>query len=252
MNKNFQNHFRISGKKYTFAPKLKKVDMSKKKHSKQEETLGNVEIAFSKTEKFIEDNQKNLTIAVLALLIVIGGFWGYRKLYKIPLEERAQKEVFNAQIYFERDSFNLALNGDGMNPGFLEIIDEYGSTKIGNLSHYYAGISYLHLGDFDEAMLHLKKFKTKEPRLNAISKGAIGDCYSELENADEALIWYAKAIAVNDETTTPFYLMKQGLLFEQTNQNDKALNAYQTIKDKYKNSSEARQIDKYITRISLK
>jgi tetratricopeptide (TPR) repeat protein len=110
----------------------------------------------------------------------------------------------------------------------------------------------LQLGQFEDAIFHLKKFKTKEPRLNAISKGAIGDCYSELNNYDEALIWYAHAITVSDETTAPFYLFKQGILFEQTGQNEKALNAYQTIKDKYKTSTEARQIDKYITRVSLK
>ena len=226
--------------------------MSKKKGQKQENTLQNVEIALSKTEQFIETNQKNLTIVVLAIILLIGGFWGYKRVYKMPLEQKAQREVFNAQYYFERDSFNLALHGDGINRGFLDMIDEFGNTKIGKLSYYYAGISYLKLGQFDDAIFHLKKFSTKEPRLNAISKGAIGDCYSELEEFNEAINWYAKAIAVNDETTTPFYLFKQGILLEKTEQYDKALTAYQTIKDKYKTSTEARQIDKYITRVSLK
>jgi len=225
--------------------------MANKKQNKQEDTFQNVEIAFSKTERFIEENQKNLAFGALAILVIVGGFWAFR-LHNMRNEERAQKEVFHAQIYFERDSFNLALNGDGMNFGFLDMIDEYGRTKIGNLSHYYAGISCLRLGQFDDAIFHLKKFKTKEPRLNAISKGAIGDCYSELGKFNEAIGWYAQAIAVNDETMTPFYLFKQGILLEQTGQYDKALNAYQTIKDKYKTSTEARQIDKYITGLSLK
>ena len=226
--------------------------MSKKKTNKQDKPLENVEIAFSKTEKFIEDNQKNLSIIVLALLILIGGFWGYRRLYKMPLEQRAQREAFIAQINFEKDSFNVALNGDGINFGFLDLIDEFRSTKIGNLSHYYAGICFLRLEQFDDAIYHLKKFTTKEPRLNAVSKGAIGDCYSELENYIEAINWYSIAINVNDETITPFYLFKKGILLEKIGQNENALNAYRTIKEKYKNSTEARQIDKYITRISLK
>ncbi|MDR2929210.1 MAG: tetratricopeptide repeat protein [Cytophagaceae bacterium] len=225
--------------------------MSKKKHYKQEDTLENVEYALSRTEKFIEDNQKILIIVVLALVILVGGFWAYRKLYRQPLETRAQKEAFYAQLYFERDSFNLAINGDGINPGFLDLIDEYGSTKIGKLSRYYTGVSYLKTGNFDEAINYLKKFTTNDPKLKAISTGAIGDCYSELGNTNEAISWYAKAATVEDDITTPFYLMKQGILLEQGGEKEKALNVYQTIKDKYKTSSEARQIDKYITRISL-
>jgi len=226
--------------------------MAKKKDKKQDGTLENVELALSKTEQFIEENQKNLIIVVLALVILIGSFWAYKRLYRLPLEQRAEKEVFQAQYYFEQDSFNLALYGDGINYGFLDIIDEYGSTKIGKLSNYYAGISYLRIGQFDDAIEYLQKVNFKDPRLDAVSKGAIGDAYSELENYEEAISWYAKAILVNDETTTPFYLMKQGILLEKTGQNEDALQSYQTIKDKYKTSTEARQIDKYITRVSLK
>ena len=225
--------------------------MSKKKHQKQDDTLESVEFALSKTEKFIEDNQKNLTIIILALVILVGGFWAYKRLYKQPLETKAQKDVFYAQLYFERDSFNLAINGDGINPGFLDIIDEYSGTKAGKLSRYYAGISYLYLGMYEDAIKNLEKFKTKDTQLSAISMGAIGDCYSELGNNSEAIKWYSKSIAIDDEITTPFYLLKQGILFEQNGEKDKALKAYQTIKDKYKESTEARQIDKYITRLSL-
>ena len=225
--------------------------MSNKKQTKQDGTLENVEFALSKTEKFIEDNQKNLTIVILALVIVVAGFWAYKRLYQQPLETKAQKEVFYAQLYFERDSFNLAVNGDGINPGFLDIIGEYSSTKIGKLSRYYTGISYLQLGQYDDAIKYLEKFSTKDKQLKAISLGAIGDCYSELGNNNEAIKWYSKSVVIDDEITTPFYLLKQGILFEQTGEKDKALKAYQTIKDKYKESTEARQIDKYITRISL-
>ena len=226
--------------------------MSKKKQKKQEGTLENVEMALSRTEQFIEENQKNLTIIVLAIVILIGGFWAYKRLYQLPLEQRAQRDVFQAQYYFEQDSFNLALHGDGINFGFLDMIDEYGSTKVGKLSHYYAGICYLRLGLFEDAIEQLQKFSVKDPRLDAVSKGAIGDCFSELDNFDEAISWYSKAILVNDETTTPFYLMKQGILLEKTGQLEKALINYQTIKDKYKTSTEARQIDKYITRVLIK
>lgn len=223
-----------------------------KKQIKQEDTLENVESALGRTEQFIEENQKSLTIFILALVIIVGGYWAYKKLYILPLEKEAQKQAYTAQLNFERNEFQLALDGDGLNPGFLDIQDQYGKTKVGKLARYYAGVSYMHLGEFETAIDYLKKFKTKNQELAAVSAGAIGDCYLELDNKEEALKWYTKAVSYKNILTTPFYLMKQGNLYEQAGQNQKALEAYQTIKDQYKNSNEARQIDKYITRVSLK
>lgn len=223
-----------------------------KTRSKQDDKLENVEVALGKTEQFIEENQKLLTIIVLALVVIVGGYYAYMKMHMQPLEKEAQKESYTAQVYFERDDYQMALDGDGVHPGFLEIMDQFGQTKTGKLSRYYAGISYLHLGDFENAIEYLKKFKTKNPELSAISAGAIGDSYLELGDKEEALKWYTKAVSYKNNLTAPFYLLKQGLLFEQNGQNMNALEAFQSIKNDYKNSNEARQIDKYITRVSLK
>ena len=223
-----------------------------KNQIKKEDTLENVEVALGRTEQFIENNQKLLTIIVLTLVIVVGGYYAYQKLYLQPLDKEAQKEVFSAQLSFERDEYKLALEGDGLHPGFLDIIDQYGRTKVGKLSYYYAGISYLHLGEFENAIEYLKNFKTKDSELAAVSAGAIGDCYLELGEKEKSLDWYTEAVSYENLLTTPFYLLKQGMMFEQNAENDKALKAYQIIKDKYKTSNEARQIDKYITRVALK
>ncbi len=222
-----------------------------KKQTQHEDSFENVESALTKTEQFIEDNQKLISIAVLAVILVVGGFWAFKKLYMQPLEEEAQKSIFTAQQYFEKDSFNLALNGDGMNPGFLEIIDLYGSTKAGNLSEYYTGISYLHLGDFNQALDHLKNFSTDEPILNATAQGAMGDAYLELGDQQKALSQYKKASHDDNQLTAPLYLFKLGLLYEQTGEKEEALIAYNKIKTDYSKSFEARQIDKYITRVKI-
>ncbi len=224
--------------------------MSKKKNPK-EDSFENVESALTKTEQFIEDNQKTLSLAVLAVIVIVGGFWAFKKLYMEPLEQEAQKSIFVAQQYFEKDSFNMALNGDGMNPGFLEIIDLYGITDAGNLAKYYSGISYLHLGDFDQALSYLKDFSTKEPLLQTTAHGAMGDAYLEQGNNKEALKWYNKASQPDNQLTAPLYLFKLGLLYEQTGEKEKALTAYNKIKESYSNSFEARQIDKYITRVKV-
>lgn len=224
-----------------------------KKETNTENNLENVEQALGRTEQFIEKNQKSITIVILALIVVVGGYWAYKKLYVEPLVAEAQQQIFQAQISFNNDQFQEALDGDGNSPGFLEIIDNYGNTSIGNLSYYYAGISYLHLGQYEEAIEYLKEFKTSNIELEALATGAIGDAYLELGDKEEAVGYYKKAAAVEkSDITTPYYLFKSGLVYEELGQNDLALQAYEMIKDEFKSSTEARQIDKYITRASLK
>ena len=122
--------------------------MASKAKGKQEDNLEVVEHALSSTEHFIEKNQKNITIALIVIVAVVGIFLGYKRFIVSPKEKDAKNEIFAAEQYFEKDSFNLALNGDGNNLGFLDVIDKYKSTKPGKLARYYAGISYLKLGKF--------------------------------------------------------------------------------------------------------
>ncbi|MGQ1889705.1 tetratricopeptide repeat protein [Thermophagus sp. OGC60D27] len=222
------------------------------KKQQHEDSFENVESALTKTEQFIEDNQKLISIAAIALIVIVGGYWAFKKLYIQPLQKEAQESIFHAQQYFETDSFNLALNGDGMNPGFLEIIDKYSSTDVGELSQYYAGICFLHLGNLENAIQYLKDFSTDEPLLQATAQGAIGDAYLESGNRENAIDWYKKATSsLENEMITPFYLFKLGLLYEEMGDKEKALEAYNTIKKNYQESSEGRQIDKYITRVKI-
>ncbi len=227
--------------------------MSKQqKGAHTEDNLEQVESALSKTEHFIEENQNKLTMIALVVIALVAGYWGLKKFYFQPLEDEAQKQVFYAQQYFEQDSFKLALNGDGINLGFIEIKEEFGSTKAGKLSSYYAGVANLHLGNYEEAVDYLSSFSTSDEMIAATAAGAMGDAYSELGNVDKAISQYKKACSYNNDLTTPLYLMKLGIAYETANNNAEAVKAYKTIKEQYKTSSEARQIDKYLTRAELK
>lgn len=227
--------------------------MSKKKQKEQTpDNIEAVESALSRTEQFIEDNQKNLTIIVVIVVAIIGLYLGYQKWYMQPLEDEANSQMFVAEQYFERDSFNLALNGDLNYPGFLTIIDEYSSTDAGNLANYYAGISYLRLGKFNEAIEHLSSFDCDDLTIKPISLGAIGDAYLELKDAEQAAKYYIKAgTVVENEFTSPLYLLRAGQTLEGLNDYDGALAQYKIIKEKYKNTTEGREIDKYISKAEL-
>lgn len=224
--------------------------MTKDKKNNQADNLTEVESALTKTEQFLESNQKLIGIVIGAIVIITVGYLGLNKFYLEPRDKDAQDQMFMAQNYFEKDSFNLALNGDGNNPGFLDIIDDFGSTDAGNLSNYYAGISYLHLGQYEDAIDYLKKFDSDDALLGSISLGAQGDAQLELGKTDAALDLYTKAYKMNDnELTTPIYMLKAGELLESTSKSNEALAIYETIKQKFPESNEGRNIDKYIARV---
>ena len=165
------------------------------------------------------------------------------------MEEKAQSQIFAAEQYFERDSFKLALNGDGNYLGFLDIINKYGPTKTANLAYYYAGISCRSLGQYKEAISYLKKFDAGDLIISPLALGAIGDCYVELNNLKEGVDYYEKAANYNDnDFSTPLFLKKAGIVYESMKNYSKALMAFEQIKEKYPKSTEARDIEKDIAR----
>ena len=195
--------------------------MSKKKKEINDAGFEGVENVLSKTEQYIEENQRSLTIIVSAIAIIIAVYLGYKKFYLAPTEKEAQSEMYMAEKYFEIDSFKLALEGDGSYLGFLDIIDEYGVTKCANLSHYYAGVCYLRLGEYEDALKELKKFDEHDVIVADIALGDIGDAYIELGDYKEGLSFFLKAAArKKNEFTTPIYLKKAGLVYEELGEFD--------------------------------
>ena len=221
------------------------------KKTQQHDNLQDIESALTKTEQFIEDHQNTIFYVIGAIVLVVVGYLGITRLYVGPREKEAQSQMFMAEQYFEKDSFNLALNGDGNYLGFLDIIDDYGITKQAKLARYYAGLSYLHLGQFQDALDYLGKFKTRDLLLGPTAQGAMGDAYLELGEREKALKQYEKAAAMSEnELTTPIYLMKAGTLLESMDEPAKALVHYEKSKNNFANTNEGRMIDKYIARAS--
>lgn len=239
-------------KNYFCGTILKTNDMAKK-NAQQTDNLQELESALTRTERFIEENQKPITYAVGAVIILVIAFLGINRFYLQPRQDEANTQMFMAQNYFERDSFNLAINGDGNYLGFLDIIDDYGMTKAANLAKYYTGISYLHLGQYEDAIDYLKSFKTKDLLLGPIAEGAKGDARLELGDAQAALKHYRKAYQMNDnELTSPLYMMKAAKVLESQNDLNGALALYREIKEKYPETIEGQEADKYIARVEIR
>ena len=220
--------------------------------NKQDNTEGKiiaVEEALGKTEQFIEKNQKKIIIVVAVLAAIVMGFFGFKQFYLKPQENKAHAEMFYAEKYFELDSLDLALNGDGQHIGFLEAIDNYGITNAANLSKYYVGIIYLKKGKFQEAIDYLEDFNGKDQIVAPLAVIAVGDAYMELNNTEKALEYYLKAADEKaNNFTSPQALMKAGFVYEDKNDWANALKMYERIKKDFFKSQESREIDKYIAK----
>ncbi len=221
-----------------------------KKHDETEDQLAQVEEALTRTESFIEENQKLLGIIMGAIIVVVGGYYAYNLLYRAPLEEEAAAEMFVAEMYFEQDSLRLALEGNTQFYGFLEIMDRYSSTDAGKLAKYYAGVAYFEMGDYAEAIRQLDEFSTEDPHLATVTYGLIGDAFSELGQSEEALEYYNKAVSRSkSEFLSPVYLMKAGTEAEKLAMFEEALDSYKTIQEDFPEAQEANGIEKYIEKI---
>jgi len=216
--------------------------------------LASVESSLGRTEMFIEDNKDKFLIGLGIIVLVIFGIYAYNKFIKAPKENNAASQMFMAEQYLERDSFNLALNGDSNYPGFLEIIREFSGTKAANNAKYYAGVCYMNLQDFDNAIKQLEGFTSSDPMLEPVSIGLLGDAYLEKGLTDKAESNYKKAISKAEKNNfiAPIYLQKLGVLYEESQKFEDALKIYERIKSEYPSSNEGRNADKYIQAMKIK
>ncbi len=221
--------------------------MSKKKQKIEEaDGLENVEKVVSTGEQFLEKYRKQIIICLSVILVVAIGIVLFRTQYLVPRNEDAATKLSKCIYYIEQDSFNLALNGDALNEGLLDIIDEYGVTKTADLACIYAGICYYNLNDYQSACTYFEKFNKESVNVQPANLTIIGDCYVEMDNIEKAIKYFEKAAKQENELTAPRALNKAGICYEKLGNYKKAEECYQTIKDKYFNSSLAVEMDKRI------
>ena len=192
----------------------------------------------SSYEEAFEKNKNTFSILFISIILILALF-GVGNYYISSQNKLAQEDMFQAVYYFESDSLVKALNGDGNNYGFLGIIDEYNFTKAANVSNYYAGVSYLKLKDYNNAINYLKSFSSNDELIQARSYSLIGDAYTELEDYNNAISFFKKAVNYkSNQFFTPNYLLKLALVYEEIGNLNEAYNCYTKIVDLYKDSSE--------------
>lgn len=230
--------------------------MATKKHAskKNPATEEKIENAISQTERWLQENARPLTVCLVVVLLVVGGYFGYKHLIQEPRMAKAAEAMFVAEQLFGQEDYETALHGDGVNDGFLDVVSAYGSTPQGRLAAHYAGIIYMKTGEYDSALEYLKKYRARRGVLAGIineqNLGLQGDAYVQKGDLEKASEMYSRAAKTSDNVmTTPYYLKKYAEVNEKLGNITQALDAANRIKNLYGSSLEAREIDKMIGRL---
>jgi tetratricopeptide (TPR) repeat protein len=224
--------------------------MSDKKH----EEVDKGELIVAKAKDFWTRNSKYILGIGTVLLLVVGGYYVYQKFFKEPKEQKALSDLFMAESYYRMDSFDLALKGDNQYPGLLKVINNYGGTDAANLAHFYAGVCYIHLNDNQSAINHLKKFSTSAKQVQQRAYKLMGDAYADQGNYKDALDYYKKAADhfEKDKANSAEALdLAAGLAAYKLNDQPQAIKLYTELKEKFPQTAQGQNADKYLAKMSV-
>lgn len=218
----------------------------------------NVNEHINTSEAFFVKYKKAIIYSVIAIIVIVAGYFIYRQYVSEPREAEASTAIAKGQDYFNQEMYDKALNGDGAGyAGFKAIIDNYGGTDAANLANLYAGLSCLNLGKYNDAINYLEDFSTSDDEMiSPAAVSALGNAYAYTKQYDKAVETLKKAASMADSeadgnannSLSPRFLIQAGEILESQGKKDAALKIYQDIKKKYVNSPVRQEIDKYIER----
>lgn len=228
------------------------------KNSSDNKGAVNVDSALNKNEALFMKNKKAIIYGILAVIIIVGGYFAYNTYVAGPRQDEASTALAKGQDYFANQQFDKALNGDGAGyTGFKAIASDYSSTDAGNLANLYAGLCYANMNKWSDAAKYLEEYSPADDEMiSPAAVAALGDAYAHLNQLDKAVDSFKKAASMADKQSeedanlslSATFLIKAGEILESQNKKDEALQLYQDIKKKYVNAPAAMEIDKYIER----
>lgn len=228
--------------------------MAEKTQHKEEHVQLELNKTLEGAKQFWQKSGKQVTIILGALVVLIGGYFAYKQFVVKPKEAEAADKSFMAEKYFAMDSVAVALNGDGVNPGFEKIAKTYSGTPTGNLANFYAGVCYIKLNQNQQAIEYLEKFSTDSKLIQQRAYMLLGDAYGDLGKGDKALDYYKKAAHHFEESTenSSEALFRGAYLAQHVlNKKDEAISMYKELKEKYPRTQQGFDADKYLAQLGV-
>lgn len=245
-------------KKRGYKPKNKaEQSQAQVENSTTAEVFSTLDESASKTEAWVSKNQNYILGGIITVAVAVLGYLAYTQFVIKPKDTNAANEFSYPMQHFnealtnevQKDSLlMLALNGSEGKFGFIDIIDEYSGTPTSNLAKYSAGMAYLNLQQYEEAIRYLEDFSSSDEVYKPLALGGIGDAFSQLEQPEDALDYYEQAInaAGDNGFSAPKFLYKAGVAALGLGYNEKALEYFNRIKEEFPDAVEAANIDAVI------
>ncbi len=258
--KKMKINFTICGKICNFATLNKTVTTKNKIMTKKNEQALNVNESLKSSEAIFTKYKKVVSLAIIAIIVVVGGVFLYFSQVAGPREDKASTALGKGQEYFNAEQYDKALKGDGAGyAGFVKIASDYSGTDAANLANLYAGLCYAKQDKWNEAVKYLEAYSPSDDQMiSPAAIAALGDAYANVKQNAKAVESFKKAASMADKeaaegannSLSPSFLIKAGAILESEGKAAEALTIYQDIKKKYVNSMlvQSGEIDKYIER----
>ena len=221
--------------------------------SKKEKTVSVNEIdeTIAASAGFVERNIKTLAIAIGGIIAVVVIALLLNQYYIQPKNAEAADNIAGAEQLFLAGNYEQALHGDGVSAGFIQIVEQYGSTPSGNLARLYAGLCYAHTEKYEDAVKYLEDYDVCDDMMvSNAALAALGNCYAQLGQNEKAAATLLKAAKRADNSTlSPLFYLQAGQIYESLGDKSNAMDCYETIKNDYPQSLQRQDIDKYIERL---
>lgn len=225
----------------------------KKKITKREMKQDALVMTYARVTSFYEENKRVIGIittvvvlAAIAVLVVVKN--------RADANDSAMLQLGQIGEVFASGQYQAAIDGvpERNIQGLKTIVDNYGSSRGGELARFMLASAYYELGKYDEALAQFEDFSAPDDMLAASRLAGIAQCYEAKKEFGEAAANFEKAEGKNPkDIQAPEYLSNAARDYGLAGEKERAIELYKRLKKSYPTSSYARDVDRFVAQLSL-
>jgi tetratricopeptide (TPR) repeat protein len=225
----------------------------KKKIARRELKQDTLGTSYAKVTNFYEQNKRNISIGITALvaLIIIGVIYFKNKAEN---NDRATAQMSQVRPYYDNGQYQPAIDGapERNIAGLKSIVENYGNSRSGEIARFYLADCYFQLGKYDEALKNFEDFSPSDDMLAASRFAGIGACQEVLGKYQDAAENFEKAAGKQKtEASAAEDYANAARTYALAGDKERALELYKRLKKSYPTTAQGREAERFITQLSL-